>query len=418
MGLFKLAEKKISEPERFAEINSVFPYRTALALIIFSAFTVIIIVYVKSGVTILPWIMNPPFGDIISITWGIDCIRAGYDPYTFNAFDPWLRFFNYPKIWLTIFDFLNLNKEATNYIGIILAGLYGIATIFLFNLKKLVHFLFVMLIVLSPPVFLLLERGNSDIIIYLLVAGSIYYLRKSSSVNENIRLHLIYLVILFAAILKLYPVFLLPILLYEKASVRNQLVIGIYSSVILMIYFLINYNDFMMISKNTPRPEDALSFGKNVGLNHIFSSGSLALVSNSIVVLLLAAASYCCFRFKDQLNKIIPVSPNDKSKIYLFLAGAFLYAGTFFIGNNYDYRLVFVIFMIPFLIDIFNHSGKNVLTITMTSFFIFLLYGAFVHHFIKAFEIFKILASWGICFMVFLLTLHIFLNRNIYISRR
>ena len=365
MGLFKLAEKKISEPERFAEINSVFPYRTALALIIFSAFTVIIIVYVKSGVTILPWIMNPPFGDIISITWGIDCIRAGYDPYTFNAFDPWLRFFNYPKIWLTIFDFLNLNKEATNYIGIILAGLYGIATIFLFNLKKLVHFLFVMLIVLSPPVFLLLERGNSDIIIYLLVAGSIYYLRKSSSVNENIRLHLIYLVILFAAILKLYPVFLLPILLYEKASVRNQLVIGIYSSVILMIYFLINYNDFMMISKNTPRPEDALSFGKNVGLNHIFSSGSLALVSNSIVVLLLAAASYCCFRFKDQLNKIIPVSPNDKSKIYLFLAGAFLYAGTFFIGNNYDYRLVFVIFMIPFLIDIFDHAGKKARTMSL-----------------------------------------------------
>jgi hypothetical protein len=395
-----------------------FPYRTALAIVVFSVFTFLILVYIFTGITLLPWVMDPPFGDLISITAGTDCIRAGYDPYTYSGFDPWQRFFNYPKIWLTIFNFINLNREATNYMGIILAGLYAIATIFLFNLKKLVHFLFVGLIILSPPVFLLLERGNSDIIIYLLVVGSIYYLRRSAFINETARLHLIYLVILFAAILKLYPVFLLPIILFERASVRNQLVIGIYYSVILITYFLINYNDFLMISKNTPRPEDALSFGKNVGLNHFLSSGNLALVSNSVFALLFAGAFYYCSRFKDQLNKIIPVSENDKSRIYLFLAGAFLYAGTFFIGNNYDYRLVFVVFMIPFLIDIFDHSGKNTLTITMTSFFIVLLYGAFIHHFIKAFEIFKILASWGLCFMVFLLTIHIFLNKNIYFSRQ
>jgi hypothetical protein len=412
MDSTKLINRKKLILENLTGINNDFPYRSALAIIIFSVLAGIILVFIYSGLTIVPWAMYPPFGDMISITGGVDCVRAGYDPYIFYGFDPWFRLFNYPKIWLNVFGFFNLDRETTNYIGIILICSYALVTIFLFNLKRIIQLLFIIILVLSPPVLLLLERANSDLIIYLLTITSVYYLRRIRFKNEDVKVHLIYLVILFATILKLYPAFLLPLLFFEKISRKNMLIILIYSAGILATYFLINFNDLLLISKNTPRPNDALSFGKNVGLNHYFNSGNLAIFSNMLFALFVAAALYVSLRFKDRLHTMIYIPSISKCNIYLFLAGGLLYTGTFFIGNNYDYRFVFLILMFPFLTELFDHSGNKILIIAAICVSISLFYGAFITHFIKVFEVLKILTSWGLCFFIFLIIFHLFINKS------
>ena len=43
-----------------------------------------------------------------------------------------------------------------------------------------------------------------------------------------------------------------------------------------------------------------------------------------------------------------------------FRAGTAIYLGTFFLGNNYDYRLIFLIFAIPQLVQWIKYPVKNI----------------------------------------------------------
>ena len=61
----------------------------------------------------------------------------------------------------------------------------------------------------------------------------------------------------------------------------------------------------------------------------------------------------------------LPTSNNLDRFESFFLLGASIYTGTFIIGANVDYRLIFLIFTIPYVLDIKNITIK---------------YGAQVHH--------------------------------------
>ena len=56
-------------------------------------------------------------------------------------------------------------------------------------------------------------------------------------------------------------------------------------------------------------------------------------------------------------SKLLPVNYLDRFEKF-FLIGASIYIGTFLIGANADYRLIFLIFTIPYILDIKNISLK------------------------------------------------------------
>ena len=49
-----------------------------------------------------------------------------------------------------------------------------------------------------------------------------------------------------------------------------------------------------------------------------------------------------------------------------FISGASIYIGTFIIGSNFDYRLIFLILTIPYIININNFYLKFLLIISIT----------------------------------------------------
>ena len=70
--------------------------------------------------------------------------------------------------------------------------------------------------------------------------------------------------------------------------------------------------------------------------------------------LILLGYKYNC-NFKNNLP--------EKFNIY-FIGGSSIYIGTYIFGSNFDYRLVFLIFTIPFILNIKNVYLKNALIIS------------------------------------------------------
>ena len=120
--------------------------------------------------------MSPLFADLRTIpdTTNFDHVRENI------SIDPWGRLFNYPEIWVYIISFFKLFSDPYHTIGLMQLLLYPI---FFFiaakrfkNSNELLAFFF---LYCSPPIFLLLERGNNDgLELYF------YYLRFVSVMNS------------------------------------------------------------------------------------------------------------------------------------------------------------------------------------------------------------------------------------------
>jgi len=383
-----------------------------------------LVIYRLYGKSIVPLALYPPFADLITITGSVDCLRAGLDPYVYSGFDPWGRLYNYPKIWLTIFNFLGIDRSATNVVGILYILLFYITTLPLLGRfmkrPRMDRIFLLLLFILSPLVLLLLERGNSDILIYVLVLVSVYYVRRLSFIRQDIRICLAYGLIVLAGILKIYPVFLLLLLFFEKISVRQRLIILSFSLVILCAYFSFTFDDLLFISRNTPKDE-TISYGKNVLLQNYFSGRLLILISNGLLLSVFFAAWYVSSKYSKSLNHLLETETGSgSSALLLFTAGGLIYAGTFFIGNNYDYRLVFLLLTLPLLLRLFDGNKKIISTVL--GLFLLAYYGGFFLrldilerlHLLGLFRTLDQLLDWAVFFLISLMIIRLYkINREI-----
>jgi hypothetical protein len=84
----------------------------------------------------------------------------------------------------------------------------------------------------------------------------------------------------------------------------------------------------------------------------------------------LAIALIIIFAFLDPLqNKCLSEKSSNTLNINAFRVGAAIYIGTFFLGNNWDYRLIFLIFTLPqlFLWTKLSTSISSISTVAIFS---------------------------------------------------
>lgn len=305
--------------------------------------------------------LNRPFADLITVTHSVDCVRSGQDPYTYTAFDPWGRRFNYPFVWIRIFDGLGLTSNTTNFIGLSFVPLFYLAIALTIvprrRLSRLELFAY-LLILLSPPVLLLLERANVDIIIFLLLCLFILLAKSNNYFTKTCSYWIVY----FATILKVFPVFALSAIALTHPKKREFIAMLIVSACLVLIYVIVNFDALITISENTPR-FSAYSYGRNVLAYKILSLWSLergaytemtttAAFILSILLSLLVGKFYLRFHIQASTNSGFKYS-------LMFMIGSAIYAGTFFIGNNFDYRLAFLIFTVPWLLQLYYSNRQH-----------------------------------------------------------
>jgi len=301
--------------------------------------------------------MTPHFADVRVITHGAEAHSQGLDPLVNNPGDPWHRRMNYPRVWQLLYP-LGINESHTTIIGLAIIASFWIGICLLLPNATNSTLALVFAVAVSPAALLGMERANIDLFIFLLVVLSVLAIQRSNA--------LAMVALMAGFILKLFPLFGWVILLKLDASkIRRPVFI---LAGLAALYLFATFSDILLIIESTPRAA-FFSYGMNVCWMALAEENAatgriIHLLSWFLVALIL------CVSFSALRRNSPPMKSSD-SPIYLdaFRAGAGIYAGTFLIGNNWDYRLIFLILTLPQLLSWAKGAGLHrvISIITLTA---------------------------------------------------
>lgn len=246
-----------------------------------------------------------------------------------------------------------------------------------------------MILYFSGSSIILIERGNIDLIIFVIIFFA----------ATNIGLFSI-LLVSFATLLKIYPIFTFPA--FFNLKTKKTILIFIF---LVILYIYPQLDNIFTAQQN-------LMYG-----THAFGSKTIAIatlrhnsyLSNTVIIV----ALFLCSLFMTSFRKIRSEVKTIKSTLEeetLFLCGSLIYIGCFIVTSNYDHRLIFLLLCIPLVIKLNFKPLKYIIIISliigMNSFLILPLLGKIG---------FRInLLSKSFLFIIFLSITLIILKRKIF----
>jgi hypothetical protein len=295
----------------------------------------------------------PPFLDFRLIPGSAESFLRGFEPTVKNPFDPRERLFNYPMFW-RLFFYSGVTQADAIWIGTVMIVLFFM-TVFLFpqNLSSSTA-VWMLLVLFSPASMLLYERGNVDLIVFSLCIAIV--------IAESYSPYLATMLLMAGTIIKLYPFFGISILL--KESKTRFVWLSAACLTVLLLYVTITWESVSSAWNLTGRGAQ-ISYGANVFFYRYEESFSLALASwfrdsqvdqiLKIGPIFLAFALILITGLLALRNHRVPWATSERN-LTAFRMGASIYVGTFLLGNNWDYRLAFLILVIPQLLE-WAHSA-------------------------------------------------------------
>jgi hypothetical protein len=278
--------------------------------------------------------LSPNFADMRFLTSALETYRMGGDPFRLNAF-PRIPPLNYPRVWLGL-SVLGLGLKDTATLAIALAAGFYTAVFFLAGRITVPQGLIYGILLCTPPAMLAVERGNIDLIIFALLTMAALLFNRAARVY-------CYLLIMAASILKLYPVCGFVVGLRERH--RRGLAVLALGLAAFTLYAYYIRTDIALMVANTPQIKE-ISYGRRVVFQKLASmkfavpiewSSKVAVIGS----LLLAIAA-----------SLVVKRPEFSSRAGPIMAiGAGTYVGTFVMMNNFNYRLIFLLFLVPQLLE-------------------------------------------------------------------
>ena len=295
---------------------------------------------------------HPPFLDFRLIPGSAETFRSGIEPTERNPSDPRKRIFNYPFFW-RLFFYTGITQQDTIWIVVVMLILF-FAGVFLFpGSLSIVDSAFLLLIVFSPASMLLYERGNVDLSVFFLCALIVFATDYSAFLTAAL--------VVIATIVKIFPFFGATVLLRETKSRFFRLFLGCLAA--LLSYLYLTFGSVKAAWNLTMRGYE-ISYGANVFFlryGRIFSEllnvpqSSSVLKFGSIVLAFILMFIAGMIGLANQA----PLPSASSRNLAAFRMGASIYLGTFLLGNNWDYRLAFLIFVIPQLLQWIRQSDQK-----------------------------------------------------------
>jgi hypothetical protein len=286
------------------------------------------------------------FMDFRLIPSSAESFRNGYEPSVENPYEPGGRIFNYPAIWRLIF-YTKITQEDTVWISILIIVLFFMGVILFPQNLTISGAFWMLLIIFSPASMLLYERGNVDLIVFFICALAILATDYSTYLALGL--------ILFGAIVKIYPFFGLTVLLKEPK--RKFIVLVLWGIGIMLAYSVLTYASQRAAWNTTWRGAQA-SYGTFVLLARFESYFQPAyrewLIGFEVLAFILILIAMI-----PAVRNVHSVPALQDRNLAAFRMGASIYLGTFLLGNNWDYRLAFLIFVVPQLAEWFYSENKK-----------------------------------------------------------
>jgi Glycosyltransferase family 87 len=279
---------------------------------------------------------KPSFLDLRSVTTAWDCERRGIDVLPRNPCDPQQRPANYPRIWL-LPRWLGLGESATVPIGIAMAVVFLATAISLAPRDgSLLRVAAYSAFLCTPGIMLGVERGNVDILLVCLVALAVRLFQQPARRVVGA------LLILVAAILKLFPIFATPLLLRQPRRDAAMMISGVLAS--FAVYVGATFGDIRTILHAVPK-SGSYSYGLDIlghAVSRVIGVGDRFVWDGILAVAAVAAAFV--------LSRYIVSATAPAFELDALVAGASVFALSYVFFRSFDYRLAFLLLALPLLL--------------------------------------------------------------------
>lgn len=309
-----------------------------------------------------------PFIDLAAVLGAFDCDRLTGEVSLIN--NSCFTQIAYPSSW-SLLTWLGLGQRDTIFLGVFFALIFYVITLIIIGRLNYQEAVVYALILCSPPVMLLVERGNVDIVIYSWLGVALMMIKNSRALIFRL---CAYLLIFFWGVIKLFPIFGLTVILKEKRNLF--LFLSAIFTTAFITYFLASIGEIKTIS-SIHDGRIWYSFGYKVLFLKVkpflsnlslFTGGEtdikkmiryiIYIIVSLLTLLVLTRVLLSKFKiFKEWLSSDFVSTDSDKSLdksryIDYFRLAVAIHLGNFLvIGMLYDYKLTFLIFALPQILD-------------------------------------------------------------------
>ena len=285
--------------------------------------------------------MNLSYADLRLITTASECLQNSSWSIESASCDPWGRPFNYPTIWVKIFAFLGINEAHTQFIGglqILILSSAFFYWVWEFRGRNeikegIIYLTLIAGFLLSPPILLLMERGNIDTLIFAGLTLAAICLRRQLILISG-------LILAFLGSLKIYPFVGVYALLKSTMSRTNRILV--LTATILGGLFLINEIEF--ISNRSLTNWNSASYGVSILPLMLMEragfeeSRIVSALLGFIVLLTVSIVMNICI--SPQFEKRVTLLGKNFKIIGSFNMFVSIFIFSYLLGTSYDYRLV------------------------------------------------------------------------------
>lgn len=296
--------------------------------------------------------MSPVFADLRQVTSASECLSENNDWDIFvHSCDPFGRPYNYSTLLPRLFAFLNIGEEQTGLVGagfallmvLALLGALRAASSRTWDTKA--HLLFILMCG-SPPILLLIERGNSDLLVFSMtvMAALLIFVRKVwAGVVASI-------LVLLSVGIKFFPVGAVFMFVRPTKMAKNLFIGTTFAAVSIL---LLGADEWNRARLATPGPlkdgfgvvslfrwvELLFGLGPHEGAGYVWSL-------LAFVTLLLFAMKWLEGSPRNEstgMKGFAEFLGRDDIGRVLTFAGTMPLLVVFLLGSSFDYRLVFLL---------------------------------------------------------------------------
>jgi hypothetical protein len=347
-----------------------------VTLLVFGPTIFLIFSFANKWFFFYPQAHKNQFTDLRVITSNSECIITGQiSNQWLETCDPWGRITNLPTIWVNLSAHIGILEKDTFAIGLLI-GLLTLSFLgyFLYpyfsDFSRFQVLILLFGVVYSTPLFMLLERGNIDQIIFMFILAVV-----GTQVSKKSYIQVFGILLLaFSTYLKIFPVggaFFLFVLKFRKRSFKQCALIAA-SQIVALITLYDQLSKIMKFSLAAPGEQFGLRsfplwcltiFRPNADANQTFLATSIAGIA---IFISLAVPVFCIFTASNVVKgfKNLPLNNLESRNFMIFTLFGGCYFAAFFAGSNWYYRFVFLIPVVTALAHMIPYHATRILLAT------------------------------------------------------
>jgi len=302
-----------------------------VVMLVFAAGVVFPGLFLALGVNAI----HPIFIDLIAILAAGEAAQQGWDVYASNPLDPLGRPHVYGPWWL-VTGMVGLLRVDAWWLGLLLAVIFVATAVKVLAPRNLRTTFIAILLLVSQPVLLAIERGNNDLIIFLLLTAAVWLVTRISWVSSLLAAALVIL----AAALKLYPVAALPALAARATTRGRMLLLVVGTGLVCGGIILSSLAVYQRVAELAPEPLTVFGYGLKLSYYLLpeIAWKRYWMLSGAIPVLLFFFWS--CWRKRREFWNLVPTTGFTAG---CYVAGAICWCLCYAATINYSYRMLLLL---------------------------------------------------------------------------